>query len=196
MNVLFAATILSLLLATTGGFAQEEDTTCGEEMTTNNQICDELFQALQASLVTNRANLYNLRKIFFPSSKPSPTLLNVSYELAFKDVLQIPCSDANETINSSEILRSNYGWTSNTIYTTFHPATLNRLQPQIFYMMMVKFEPSTSGTALPWEGVNKFLTLHLFLDIKKLSCLPSREQIDGTLTDLTSVVRLCTATYM
>ena len=158
-------------------------------MTTDSRICNELFQVFQASIVTNTANLYNLRKIFFPSKRSPPTLLNVSYELNFETEVKIPCDfDSNDTVNSSEVLHRNLGWTSQSIYTVFHPATLNRFQPQFFYEMMVQLESSNSESALPWEGTDQLLTLHLFLHLKKLSCLPSHKQIYETLQDMTSVV--------
>ena len=167
-------------------------------MTTDSRICNELFQVFQASIVTNTANLYNLRKIFFPSKRPPPTLLNVSYELKFETEVQIPCDfDSNDTVNSSDILYKNLGWTSQSIYTVFHPATLNRFQPQFFYEMMIQLESSNSEAALPWQGTDQLLTLHLFLHLKKLSCLPTRTQIYETLQDLTSVVSYyCIANFL
>ena len=194
MKAILAATLQLLLMLHTAnyGSGQGQDIpTCGAETTTaNNQICNELFEGLQAS-ITSETNLYNLRKIFFPSSKEPPTLLNISYKLNFETKVKTPCFDSSDTINSSEVWSKNYGWTSNTIFTVFHPATLNRMQPYPFYWMMARLEPSTSGTteaALLWDGDTDFLTLNLFLDVKQLSCLPTDGQIDQTLQDITSVV--------
>ena len=161
-------------------------------MTTDSRICNELFQVFQASIVTNTANLYNLRKIFFPSTTRPPTLLNVSYRLTFENDVQMPCDfDSNDTVNSSEVLHENLGWTSQSIYRVFHPATLNRFQPQFFYEMMIKLEASHVEAALSWQGTDQLLTLNLFLHVWELSCLPSHTQIYETLKDLTSVVSYC-----
>ena len=185
--------LVLLMLVSRGCSFPTEETQCRNEMTVNNEICSELFLVLQKSLVSNRVNLYDLRKIFYPSSKLSPTLLNVSYVLSFKNTSQIPCSNASESIDSSEEIHTNKGWTSQSIYTQIHPATINRLQPQMFYLIMTAFEPktSTSGTteaSLRWEGIGKFLTLNIFLEVETLPCLPSRIQIEQTLEDITSLV--------
>ena len=197
MNIIptLALQLLLMLHTAINGFGQGEGSkTCADEMTTSNRICNELPQAFQASITTNEVNLYNLRRIFYPSSKLPPTLLNVSYELKIETDVQVPCfadSDNTITVNSSEVWYTNYGWTSNTIFTEFHPATVNRMQPHLLYLMMAALEPSTSGMteiALLWDGDTEFLTLHLFLHVKQLSCLPTYEQIDQALQDLTSVV--------
>ena len=184
-----AKLLLLLGLGTSHSSAQEDTITCEDGMTTDSRVCNELFQVFQASIVTDTANLYNLRKLFFPSTTPPSTLLNVSYELAFENGVQIPCDfDSNDTVNSSDILYENLGWTSQSIYTVFHPATLNRFQPQFFYEMMIKLESSHLESALPWEGTDQLLTLNLCLHVKELSCLPSHTQIYETLKDLTSLV--------
>lgn len=196
MKAILAVTLQLLLVLHTAnyGFGQEESIpTCRAEMTTaNNRICKELFEAFQAAIVTE-TNLYNLGKIFFPSSKEPPTLLNVKYKTHFETGVQIPCFNSSDTINSSEVWSKNYGWTSRTIYTVFHPATLNRMQPYLFYRMMAALESQTSASgtteeALLWDGDSDFLTLNLVLDVKQLSCLPTNQQIDQTLQDITSLV--------
>ena len=195
-TAIVTALMLLMMLISRSWTFPVEDTHCENEMTVNNEICSELFLALQRSLVSNKVNLYNLRKTFHPSSKLSPTLLNVSYSLSFKNSSKIPCSNASESIDSSdaEVILVIKGWTWRSIYTQIHPATINRLQPQLFYVSMVAFEPakpSTSGTteaSLRWEGIGHFLTLHLFLDVEALSCLPSSIQIDQILEDITALV--------
>lgn len=193
MRVILALTVLLILHTAANGIGPAESlTTCGGEMTISNRICNELPQAFQASITTNAANLYNLRKIFYPSSKLPPTLLNISYELKIETDVQVPCfAVSKNTVNSSEVWYTNYGWTLNSIFTEFHPASLNRMQPHLLYLIMVALEPSTSDmseVALLWDGDTEFLTVHLFLHVKQLSCLPTYEQIDQTLQDLTSVV--------
>ena len=193
---MFATLILTLLLVSSQWCysAQQEDTDCGDDRTANNSICYLLFQEFQHAVMSRPANLYNLRKDFFPDSKSSPTLLNVSYEVSFQNISLASCSPAdNNTVGS--FLHANKGWTSQSLYTRIHPATINRLQPQLMYYIMTAIEPrtSTSGTfdpSLHWQGLKgqKFITLHLFLEIHGLSCSPTLKQIDNTLKDLTSVV--------
>ena len=185
--------LIFLALAST----QQEETECGDDVTSNNGICNELFLKFQQAIVSNEANLYSLRKDFFPSSKPPPTLLNVSFEVSFSNTSQVPCSNTdNETVGPQDVFRDNRGWTSQSLYTQIHPVVINRLQPQIIYLMMIAFEPKspTSGkieASLAWQGLKgqTFLTLHLYLDVNGLSCLPTVKQVQNTLDDLTSVVR-------
>ena len=175
---------------------QQEETDWSEGRTADNAICNEIFQKLQLALVSNEANLYGLREIFFPSSKPPPTLLNVSYEITFSNLSQTACSNIdNQTVDPPEILFRNRGWTSQSLYTQIHPVVVNRLQPQFLYHLMILFEPrfSTSGTieaSLRWQGLQgeKFLTLSIFLNLDGLLCTPTLEQMDNSLDDLTSVV--------
>ena len=186
---------IAVLLAATVARGLEIPGECENHVSTKSPLCSELFQSVQAALVGSETDLYNLRKTFFPSSDVSPTLINTSYELVFENVPDVPCPDANENatfLNTSETIHRSYGWTSNVFYTVFHPATLNRLQPQLFYSMMTAFESKTSRTvetAFYWEGVEPYLTLELLLKVGGLSCTPSYEQLDNTLKDVTSVVR-------
>ena len=173
-----ATKLLLLLLGTSYSSAQEDAVNCRAGIRADTRICNELFQAFQAAIVTNTSNLYNLRKIFFPSMDPEPTLLNVNYELVV---------EWNDTVNSSN---HRFGWTSQSIYTVFHPATLNRFQPQLIYEMMTGLESSNEDSPLSWEGTGQFLTLYLFLHVK-MSHRPSSTQITETLQDLTSVVSNC-----
>ena len=195
MKILFAALLLiscSYVLIQPGN-AHED--ICENHVSANTRLCSDLYQAFQAALVKNEANLYNLRKISIPSSEAAPKLLNVSYRLAVDRIPENSCVDddnSTDYLNVSEPLYINYGWTSITIYTLFHPATINRLQPQLFYIMMTYFEPDKSGNveaAIYWEGRGSFLTLELFLDNINLPCSPSEEQVNNTLKDMTSMVR-------
>ena len=175
---IFSVLLLFLLVVIVS--PQQEETDCSDGRTANNAICNEIFQKLQLALVSNEANLYGLREIFFPSSKPPPTLLNVSYEITFRNLSQTTCSNIDsETVEPQETLLTNKGWTSQSLYTQIHPVIVNRLQPQFLYHIMILFEPKspTSGTieaSLSWQGLQRenFLTLHLFLNLDGLSCTP------------------------
>ena len=168
---------------------------CGSHVSAKTPLCSELFQAFQAALTKSETNLFNLRNIFFPPSEASPVLLNISYVIDFGNITDISCTnDTNNTIYGFETFYKNYGWTSVVIYTIFHPATINRLQPQLFYWIMKKLEPGSSKgarTAFNWEGISdSFLTLELSMYIPSLSCSPSKKQVENTLKGMTSVVSL------
>ena len=188
MKLLFP--VMGMLLLVSCNSAQNG--MCENHVSANSALCSELFQAFQAALVKSDTNLFNLRKIFFPSSGATPILVNISYEIDFSNITDIPCTnDTNNAINASETFHKNYGWSSTVMYTVFHPATINRLQPQLFYEIMKFFESSNSGdtqAAFYWEGVGPYLTLELSMYVPRLSCSPSSEQVSNSLKDMTAVV--------
>ena len=183
--------VIGMLLLVSGSSAQND--ICENHVSAKTPLCSELFQAFQAALVKSGTNLFNLRKIFIPSSEASPVLVNISYVIDFGNITDIPCTnDTNNTIYGFETFYKNYGWTSTVIYTVFHPATINRFQPQLFYEMMKGFEPSTSAdaqTSFYWEGLGSYLTLELSMYVPSLSCSPSYDQVSNSLKDMTLVVR-------
>ena len=185
--------VIGLLLLLSGNSAQKD--MCENHISAKTPLCSELFQVFQAALVKSDTNLFNLRKIFFPSSEASPVLVNISYVIDFGNITDIPCTnDKSNTVYGFETFHKNYGWTSTLMFAIFHPATINRLQPQLFYVMMTYLEPKTTGVtqaAFYWEGLimSPYLTLELSLHIPSLSCSPSYDQISNSLKDMTSMVR-------
>ena len=105
-----------VLLLIHRSFTQND--TCATEQSAGGQLCSELFQIFQAALVGSDANLFNLRKMFFPSSKASPVLLNVSYTIKFGDITNIPCQEDVNNVNTFETFYKN-----TTLYFTLPPST-------------------------------------------------------------------------
>ena len=174
--------------------------TCQNFASSNKSICAEIFRRLQKQIVDSDANLYNLRKVFYPTSHTEPTLVNVSYHLHVSSVKNRSCSGDQETdLNprydslpaSARQLLQIHAWTSKIFYTLFHPAMVNRLQPQFVQRILALLDdPYTMETvpnALTWTTVGPILTVELYVDVQ-LPCWPTLNALLGSLDDLTSVV--------
>ena len=166
---------------------------CDDFVSESSITCQLLFDHFQAALLARRLNLYNLRKTFFPLTRAPPSLVNVSYHISIAPVTDKACpgSATNETLlpgNATEIDK-NFAWTDKTVYSIFHPAHINRLQPQLVQMLIVELEISSSAlVALRWDGAGPILTLRLLLDPVLLPCRPTYSQLFATLTDITALV--------
>ena len=172
-------------------------TECEDYESADTTTCSMLFQRFQAALVGSELNLYNLRKTFAPASRPAPILVNVSYEISFGHVSDDFCPGVgNEStlFNTSETQNLNYGWTTSVIYTYYHPAELNRLQPQLVFRFLktLEVDPVDNGnpeaTAFTWDGKGPITTAQLSLYIPSLPCSPSYKGVYDTLWDITSLV--------
>ena len=126
-----------------------QQTPCSNFISTKEDTCSEIFQRLEKQIVDSDANLYSLRKVFYPTSQTQPTLVNVSYDLKVSSVKNRSCPGDPEfpgnlrydrlPENIRRILNV-HAWTSKIFYTLFHPATVNRLQPQALQFVLDKFE--------------------------------------------------------
>ena len=174
---------------------------CRDYHATESSTCSMLFQKLQAALVGNELNLYNLIKVFVPPSRPMPILVNVSYEVSFGYISEDlePCPGLNNDstlFNTSGTQYLNFGWTSSFFYTRFHPAEINRMQPQLLFFITRSLERRSLGGALDnvdnaftWDGIGPIITEELSLFVSSLSCVPSYEDIYSVLWDITSLVK-------
>ena len=169
---------------------------CDDFVSESSITCQLLFDHFQAALLARRLNLYNLRKTFLPLTRAPPLLVNVSYYISIAPVTDKTCPGSgtmagNETLlpgNKTEIDK-NFAWTDKTVYSIFHPAHINRLQPQLVQMLIVELEISSSAlVALRWDGAGPILTLRLLLDPVLLPCRPTYSQLFATLTDITALV--------
>ena len=183
-----------LLLMATAIKTENSKMDCENDVSTKSPLCSELYQAIEAALIHNEAALFNLRKIFFPPSEIAPTLVNISFVLTLAGTPDTPCPEAGKNatfMNASGVTRETFGWTTNNLYKIIHPATLNRLQPQLFYQIMKEFEFRTSHAVeaeFYWEGVGPYLTVELALELRNLTCTPSLEQLSNTMRDMTTAV--------
>ena len=175
---------------------------CQNYMSSKEPICAEIFRRLERQIVDSDANLYNLRKVFYPTSRTEPALVNVSYNLNVSSVANRSCpGDAETSLNVRydripdgdirlQFLRV-HAWSSKIFYTLFHPATVNRLQPQALQIILHGlddvFAPTTIPTAITWSTIGPILTVELYIDVK-LPCWPTFLALEGSLIDLTSVV--------
>ena len=177
-------------------------TSCANYVSSNRSICAEIFRRLQKQIVDSDANLYNLRKVFYPTSHTEPTLVNVSYNLRVSSAKNRSCGGDQETVLNPRIdhlpagdirlqLLQIHAWTSKIFYTLFHPAMVNRLQPQFVQRILAGLDNvytmDTVPNALTWTTVGPILTVELYIDVQ-LPCWPTFQALYGSLDDLTSVV--------
>ena len=198
MLTLLRALILILLVS----FHLAASTSCQNYLSSKEPICAEIFRRLERQIVDSDANLFNLRKVFYPTSRTEPTLVNVSYNLNVSSVAKRSCpGDVVTGLNvrydrlpeGDPRLRV-HAWSSKVFYTIFHPGTVNRLQPQALQIIMGLFEhlfaPTTIPTAITWSTIGPILTVELYIDVK-LPCWPTFLALEESLRDLTSVVSCC-----
>ena len=174
--------------------------TCANYVSVQESTCQDIFEQLQNAIVENKVNLYNLRKVFYPTSTTEPTLVNVSYNLNMTIASNESCPGDTATLLNSRIdvnvynvtgVQTNVVWTSKIFYTLFHPATINRIQPQLMQQLLVVLDSlytrSTIPTALTWNTTGPILTVELYLTFE-LACLPTLGTLQESLHDITSVV--------
>ena len=175
---------------------------CENYMSTRDSICYQIFHELEMQIVDSESNIFSLRKVFYPTSKPEPTLVNVSYALDVSAKQKVSCPGDPETPKNhrwdhlTEPFRSYLqvqAWSSKVFYTIFHPATINRLQPQALQWILVKLDDiyghTDVQTALTWSTYEPIVTVELAVHIQ-LPCFPTSFALERSLTDLTSVVSL------
>ena len=176
---------------------------CSDFVSASSITCQLLFDHLQATLLSRRLNLYNLRKTFLPLLEAQPSLVNVSYHITIAPTTEEPCPGSMSVLANTDeeavpvllphnttTIERNYAWSRKTFYTIFHPAQINRLQPQLLHGILVGLEISASDlVALSWDGVGPVLTVQLRLDPVALPCLPTYAELFASLQDLTALVR-------
>ena len=173
---------------------------CSNFVSTKESTCQQIFQQLEKQIVGSDANLYSLRKVFYPTSQTQPVLVNVSYDLEVSSTHNRSCpGDPESSINPRyDNLPENarrflkiHAWSFKIFYTLFHPATVNRLQPQALQTILASidniFTPTPVPTALTWPTVGPILTVEVSIDLQ-LNCWPTFLALEGSLNDLTSVV--------
>ena len=175
---------------------------CVNYVSSRHSFCYDLFSRLQEQITGNDANLYSLRKVFYPTSHAEPALVNISYDLHVSASENISCSGDPESEENprydhmpDELLQllKVHAWSSKVFYTLFHPASINRLQPQVLQNALSKTDSiytqisATVPTALTWNTTGPILTVELYIDLQ-LPCLPTFLALEGTLYDLTSFV--------
>ena len=172
---------------------------CQDFVSASTITCQLIFDHLQTALLDRQLNLYNLRKTFLPLTHPSQSLVNVSYHITTTPSTNEPCPGSELVANNSSgllpfnttTIETNYGWTSKAFYTIFHPAMVNRLQPQFLHELLV-LETEVSKENLidaSWNGVGPLVTVELILGPVQLPCLPANSEILDSLVDMTALVR-------
>ena len=168
--------------------------------TTKDSVCYQIFHELEMQIVESESNLFSLRKVFYPTSQAEPTLVNVSYALDVSAKRNISCPGDPETPQNrrwdhlTESDRNSLqvqAWSSKVFYTIFHPATINRLQPQALQWILVMLDDiyghTDIQTAFTWSTDQPIVTVELAIDIQ-LPCFPTLLALEMSLKDLTSVV--------
>ena len=158
MSVLAAAVLCLLTLH--GSHAA-----CSDFVSASSITCQLLFDHLQATLLSRRLNLYNLRKTFLPLLEAQPSLVNVSYHITIAPTTEETCPGSmsvladtdEETVpvllpHNTTTIERNYAWSSKTFYTIFHPAQINRL------LLHGMLEISASDSELERRGARPYRT--------------------------------------
>ena len=139
MHTLLRALILLLALHLAAS------TSCQNYFSSNEPICAE--RRLEREIVDSDVNLFNLRKVFYPTTRTEPNLVNVSNNLNVTSTANRSCPGDPETnVNvrydrlqdgdiQLQLLRV-HAWSSKIFYTLFYPATVNRLQPQALQIIL------------------------------------------------------------
>ena len=153
--------------------------------------CLRLFKSFQAALVERELNLFNLRKTFLPTNNTVPSMMNVTYLVYVTPTSQTNCpgEGGKERLpGNTSFYEFNFAWTNNAFYTIFHPAVVNRLQPQYIYSWFIDHaQLDRSGQTLTWSGVGQFLGVLLILR-SAVPCIPTYTEVEDTLVDITAMV--------
>ena len=187
---------LLVLLVCTAHVNSAESCGCNNPDPASGRTCQILMSNFEIALTSNEANLYNLRKIIFPSGAERPELANVTYHLQFTsptaDLQNCSCAAANSTnrefIKPGQTLTVRYGWTIVGLYTLIHPALLNQLQfPLPFSILRLV---SADYVPFLWNGYSSLpsVEVELNIDTDNLTCLPDTQQVDETMKTITSLV--------
>ena len=161
--------------------------------------CSELYRDLESALVSNKANLYILRKAFFPTPQAAIKLLEVRYSIDFgPNITNTTCPSIGDNftdiINTTTTNKIKYGWSSSGMYTVVHPLALNLLQLQVPFVFLrairslaEHYHDEEVNTFL-WDGSYELPSVTLYIMVNSLECLPSNKTFQEILQELTTVV--------
>ena len=190
-----------LLFLTVVCFCSTEDDTCDSFIVARNR--EQLFEALEHSLLSDGGNLYNIRNLLFPPEGVFPELAEIIYRLnfvesnsseadLFEESSMCPCPGiSTDNDLATDVNTMVFGWTTIGLYTQIHPALLNQLQPQLPFILMRIFAPD--NVPFLWDGCSNLpnVTIDLTVPLDNLTCIPSltKADLNEALKILTSSVR-------
>ena len=148
-------------------------------------VCFMLSDGLEKALISG-LNLHRLRRVFFPNDDIEPAVVTVTYRF------QIGAASVNNTCpgvrenNAIKFLNytKNYIWTSSRVFSKLHHEVIDWLLPTIIYI----FFPVSNTYFNTQPSLNHETVL--ILDASSFSCIPSSDQVDAVLADLTTLVCL------
>ena len=149
-------------------------------------VCVMLFDQFERALIGNSVNVYKLRQVFFPSLEVNPKVVEVTYDVIFRNVSTEACAGADNDIIMIGRNNSDFIWTDSAVFSILHPRVFDWIQPQVLYWL----NPITSSENYKTEG-----DVVLHLDVDFLSCAPSKDQVDDTLRELNTVVSMVQMHY-
>ena len=165
--------------------------------------CYKLDEQLQYALLQDKGNLHRLRKAFFYAPNAHPVLLRVIYNVTYAENATLRAAYCTDDTNTGNELSINdtmitLGWTSTGVFTVFHPLTINFMQIQVPFVLMIVFyhifnaiNPEGSGpeaATFLWNGGYDLPTLRLNLHFTNLTCIPSKGLFNSVLSDFNSLV--------
>ena len=167
--------------------------------------CYKLDEQLQYALLQDKGNLHRLRKAFFYAPNAHPVLLRVIYNVTYAENATLRAAYCTDDTNTGNELSINdtmitLGWTSTGVFTVFHPLTINFMQIQVPFVLMIVFyhifnaiNPEGSGpeaATFLWNGGYDLPTLRLNLHFTNLTCIPSEDLFNSVVNDFNSLVSI------
>ena len=144
--------------------------------------CSALYKQFETALLSDE-NLFKLRRVFFPSSKADPIVVDVKYHVNINTTET--CSETNQAgenkpeNGSSVSLTRDLVWTSSVTFSLLDSHVLDLLQPRIVLLL----DPIKGSY---YREVTD--DIELSLQITSSSCPPSTTEIVSTLEDLNAMV--------
>ena len=146
--------------------------------------------------VNTYENRYYLHNLFFPVIDTRPSIASITYVVTFNNSNSQACPalKIRETLNISGKHNYTFGWSISGVYSVVHPALLRMLQPQFPFVILFIVQKLSKDIknkdfqALMWDGLTTLNGIELNLIDLTLDCVPSDEQLQGTLHRITSLV--------
>ena len=116
--------------------------------------CSRYYDAVEAALLKDQYNKYQLHEEFFPSSHSEPLYGHVNY--------------TNLTVNGYQLYRTIYFWSSSFILTYIDPTALNSLQLRLMDLLLDRtgvLYHSSGDEMISNEAQVRIVQLTLTLDL-------------------------------
>lgn len=154
--------------------------------------CHMLYQKMEKALLID-LNMYKLRHLMFPNERAEPLVVEISYNVTALQQTNTSCPGAESLTESdddeedirlvdleNETFQMDLTWTSSVTLSIIDPKDLDFLQPAVLTL--------TNPVVRDYLKVSNENSVCITLTIDKLTCTPSKKQIEDVLGDLTTKV--------